>query len=161
MQLKEYSSMSPAITHNILLVLLFVLLCFKGSHHRTKPTITGRVVQENSSVGVFVVVLQHTGLRHWGNSSAHTCLLLSFKTTIELPLLRVLGKMLQLKTAGPPYCPVHPCANAEHGQAGKGESRCVAALSKHLQEQVCVCWEVFVSQLSLGIATDTLQILRT
>lgn len=54
MELKQYSSMSPAITHNILLVLLSVLLYFKGSHHRTKPTITGRMVQENCSVGVFV-----------------------------------------------------------------------------------------------------------
>lgn len=54
MELKEYSSMSPAITHNILLVLLSVLLYSKGSHHRTKLTITGRMVQENCSVGVFV-----------------------------------------------------------------------------------------------------------
>lgn len=52
MELKEYSSMSPAITHNILLVLVSVLLYFKGSHHRTKLTITGRMVQENSSVAV-------------------------------------------------------------------------------------------------------------
>lgn len=39
MDLKEYSSMSPAITHNILLVLLSVLLYSKGSHYKTKPTI--------------------------------------------------------------------------------------------------------------------------
>lgn len=41
----------------------------------------------------------------------------------------------------------------ERGQAVKGESRCVAALSKHLQEFgecVFVCWEVFVSQLITG-----------
>ncbi|KAF2978462.1 hypothetical protein EK904_003888 [Melospiza melodia maxima] len=34
----------------------------RGSHHRTKPTITGRVVQEKSCGGVFVVALQHTEL---------------------------------------------------------------------------------------------------
>lgn len=44
-----------------------------------------------------------------------------FKATIEVPLLRVLGKMLQFRTAGCPCCHVYPCAAAEHGSEGRNQ----------------------------------------
>lgn len=94
---------------------------------------------------------------HWAEAlrkqlSSHL-LFVEFKTTIQIPILRVLGKMLQFKTAGHPYCHMHPCLlqSLEGGQAGR-EKSAGAALSEHLQElqSVCLCWEVFVSQLMAG-----------
>lgn len=67
---------------------------------------------------------------HWAEAlrkqlSSHL-LFVDFKTTIQIPVLRVLGKMLQFKTAGHPYCHVLPCAAAEPGRGTgrKGQISC-------------------------------------
>lgn len=69
------------------------------------------------------------------------------KTKMKVPILRVLWKMLQFRTAGHPCCHLHPCTAAEHGKVrGSGEIRCVAALTEHLEEMgsVCVGSDVFM-----------------
>lgn len=80
-------------------------------------------------------------------------LFVEFKTTIEIPILRVLGKMLQFKTAGHPYCHMLPCAAAEPGKGTGSEGRnqlWLLSVSTCRSWCVCLCWEVFVSQLMAG-----------
>lgn len=40
---------------------------------------------------------------------------IDFKPTNDIPILRVLGEMLQFGTAMHPCCRLHPCPAAEHG----------------------------------------------
>lgn len=100
--------------------------------------------QKNSSVDVCCCAAAlgagrraHTGLTHWRNSSAHTCLFWSLKHH----LLRVLGKIQQFKTAGHPYCPVHPCAAAVQGKGtgSKGSDQMCGCSQWALAEVGSVC----------------------
>ena len=71
---------------------------------------------------------------------------IEFKTTNEVSILRVLGKMLRFRTAMHPCCRLHPCPAAKRGSvtgsdvpAAEGRNLMfllLAALSEHLEEMV-------------------------